>query len=631
MNTYFKYTQGEAFTLDGEDYTGSVHINDNLPYTGRLHKHDSRLLQGKDTFAADVIINKMNINRTVSSIFTIQSVDKYILHNNVLDKDNISNIIETLTMNNLEIYKSQFISPMVEILDISDTNTIRYYGLSATEADIRLPDDVLTAKNNTYSQIDPFSFSEKWSFLDEVVSGDIILGDNDDFLYYITTDTGAYTLKGNLVNDSELIVVQSTALSSDTLLEDDLSDSLFSPGSHIKSNSDSSIVFEITNNTIILYDAYSYNLCENLVRINEIDLTKFNIDIIDYIDIAIGDNLVYIVDKDYKIHVINIADSSITLTIDTSSQLGIGTIYSVAARDQDNVIIIFSDIGITAIDIDSAIIYGISSATLINQNIVYKGSYENVSIAFSSKDSNVFFILSRSGMETRYIDNPKYPASFNLFNSLDSSDLKDESNTDLLFLDDYTFNNTKERFDKTIIKFNSNKLESNSPNILNISFNISDNRTVIVLHFIGRIYTMVYNYTGDADDAQVDNIDQLKIKAIADNIRNTSAVRLDRTANVDMYGLCNRSTASITINTAFKSLIADTITLYNAHNIIWKSNNGYTLNDSADNNSIKIINEYDLMLHSNEGINVHSLNRIINSLYDLQKSLIDRINSFAIS
>ena len=64
MISYYKYTTGEAFTLNGDDYTGSFHILSGVAYTGQYPSVDTLELTPKDTFLSDIYVNELNLDTT---------------------------------------------------------------------------------------------------------------------------------------------------------------------------------------------------------------------------------------------------------------------------------------------------------------------------------------------------------------------------------------------------------------------------------------------------------------------------------------------------------------------------------------------------------------------------------------
>ena len=53
MISYFKYTAGEAFTLDGENYAGYFNVENKKAYTGKTRTASSQPLSAKNTFLAN--------------------------------------------------------------------------------------------------------------------------------------------------------------------------------------------------------------------------------------------------------------------------------------------------------------------------------------------------------------------------------------------------------------------------------------------------------------------------------------------------------------------------------------------------------------------------------------------------
>jgi len=50
MIDYFKYTNGDSFTLSGYEYSGIFTVHEGKAFTGKTYNTTSKLLSGKDTF-----------------------------------------------------------------------------------------------------------------------------------------------------------------------------------------------------------------------------------------------------------------------------------------------------------------------------------------------------------------------------------------------------------------------------------------------------------------------------------------------------------------------------------------------------------------------------------------------------
>jgi hypothetical protein len=56
MISYFKYTNGDAFTLNDVDYSGFFTIVDSVAYTGKVKDSNSELLTPKQNFISNFFL-----------------------------------------------------------------------------------------------------------------------------------------------------------------------------------------------------------------------------------------------------------------------------------------------------------------------------------------------------------------------------------------------------------------------------------------------------------------------------------------------------------------------------------------------------------------------------------------------
>ena len=179
----------------------------------------------------------------------------------------------------------------------------------------------------------------------------------------------------------------------------------------------------------------------------------------------------------------------------------------------------------------------------------------------------------------------------------------------LKFLHDYIFGSTEERFSKIQIKFNSNYLKSNYPNLLNVVSGEFGNDQYMILHFIGRLYTIPFT----------------------DSTSSSDGIGTVKNYSVENVGVCNNSYLGLGFNMIFRSILDDTINLYNNYSQIKTvTNDSLIFNDSIISSTIADLNSVDFSIHENESLNMISVNRVINNIYNIQKSLADDINSSGI-
>ena len=108
MITYFKYTQGSAFESEpGSEYKGMINVINNRAYTGARLNDDSQLLISKNTFISDVYLKQLHYNYNNKT----NRIDKYIekvkiYPRSILTEDLLTQTLDTLDENNLKLYSA---------------------------------------------------------------------------------------------------------------------------------------------------------------------------------------------------------------------------------------------------------------------------------------------------------------------------------------------------------------------------------------------------------------------------------------------------------------------------------------------------------------------------------------------
>lgn len=581
MISYFKYTNGDVFTLDGQNYQGMFHVENGVAYTGRIQSIDTKILQASNTFAADVYLSTENFNRTISSVVEIDPIN--IIPMGILNKTSRFDITVKLDDNNREIYKSKFITPINEITNFTDA---KFYGVSATPVDFREPDD-LPLLRDVYSQIDPFSYTDDMKFLDDIVDSHISIADDRSFLYYVNTKTNSYVLSGSVVENNQLTIVSNTPFESNV---------------YTATNESTGILYQIgiDTNIIKLFDLAAFNHCGEFIRIDEIEVNlPDNLVFTGDNKIKVGNNLFAVgagesSNKTTHIVLFDMGSSEV-FNIIPLSDIDITNLTDFDIRSEDDALIIVSSDRVVFIDTALSIIS--NWGVLISEEIVDGNVGSTGIVTFSTRDSNVFYLTSTNDFQLRYIDNPRNIAS--VVDMVES----------LKFLRDYLFDNTHERFSKIQIKFNSNKLKSNYPNIQNVVWSELDGAPLMIIHFIGRIYFIPINLSTDI------------------KYRNDIALQKNYTEG----DICNNTYIGMSINMALRSILDDTINIYNNYSKIATSNNGIVFDSATLRSDLDSLEDVDFNIHENESVNIVVLQRVIASLYDIQKSLVDDINSSVIS
>ena len=211
MISYFKYTTGESFTLNGEDYTGFFTIVNGFAYTGKAVTSFSQILTFKDTILANAYLAKKEFDRTaapvqVSDVVTSPEISpRDIINQTFLDTN-----LGILNDNNLNLYSLNLTSNLnlVNFGDSFTDETSYFLGVSAGFTDTKNNDTKLAKDNAHALQIVPFFHTNKLTLgisnLDNTVDSALIINGDKSFKYLTTTTTGSQTLCGTFAKNGSL-------------------------------------------------------------------------------------------------------------------------------------------------------------------------------------------------------------------------------------------------------------------------------------------------------------------------------------------------------------------------------------------------------------------------------------------
>lgn len=594
MNTYFKYTRGESFTLNGADYTGFFNITDGNAYTNKVKTPQSKKLESKQNFFAACYNQQLEFDRVAGSTYTLEMGNVYAL--DILNNLELERILDTLDRNNNTIY-SALVTQNPNIFDISlqpPTDRYQFYCLSATSTDTRLPDDILTGKT-IYTHADPFTASKKWGFLDETLTGCFTVA-TDSFTYYTATSSGETpVLLGSFTDPAELVRLQTQpfnlpAASQYRFIIDD----------NIKQ------FYIVSAEDIQVYDLPAIDGCgtPNLVDVLSLQIPRKTLASVN--SVAVGYTLrvglYYNALQEYEFIFSNKFTNELVgvLAVDKLSILGLDRVSAFDLRKEDDLLVVIGvKDGVTKlvqVDILNNVV--VSSKALLHlagPMYHYSSIDRPIRIECTSFDSNLIFIYTGEWLQTRTLTNPEFPTSI-------------MTRENLLFLDDYIFDETEERFNKIQVKFNSNRMKSNYPNILNLTTNVINDRLHMIIHNIGRIYCFK------------------DIKILSQSIPNLNKVYVGNLT-------CDKNYLGLSINARLNAIITDTVNLFNNTSVIAKTS---IIGDAKHADLIVYrdklaktdnLNVQDFYVHENESVNTLSLQRVIAGVYNLQQSIIDSINA----
>mgnify|MGYP003109299986 FL=1 len=637
MIDYFKYTNGDSFTLSGDDYSGLFTVKDGKAFTGKSYSTASKLLSAKDTFLANCFLNKFEFDRTVSVENKNVLTRPKISPRNVIDQNFIDTNLQALNINNLIIYSKNIIANpnLFDFLNSVENEDSYFLGLSSGKNDIRNDDTKLSKSNNFPVQIDPFTFIDKVpdvDVLDDTVDSMVFIYDDKSFNYFTTTSTSSYTFSGTFATGGSLIRLEEDVFEgAQRFSYDNNTDTLYALEKSAVQNIPGLFKFILK-----LYDNSFVSECRVLKLVDQITLEDNVIDD----KVSLGNNILGYrytdqarietdsegnpirgrahgrnrliqqnannVNNQPKIKIVNKYTFELINNIVSSNPAE--EILEFDIRDSDDSLLILTSLDgfdaeeffIYHLDIDKVssaegdyvLPFNPKKLTRYKPEVVFNAKKNVVTIYFSGNDSNIFIIDDEGAISSRFISNPENVAGF-------------PSNKNLLYLEDMYFDGTLERFDKIQKKFNSNTLPSNNYN--NLNFLVGKNNTSLfyLLHNIGRIYLMEESKLLYKSFVPL-NLENLYEKIIS----------------------CE-SSLGISINSELQNIIKDTVNVFlNASVIPFKEiREGIPVLGKFISYEGIDINFRNLEFHDNEEVNYDTVSRVFDQIFKLQETVFNIIVS----
>ena len=589
--SYHKYTNGTAFTLTGQDYSGFFNISQGVPYTEKFITSDSMELSYKTTFIAEFFKKLMEYDVTYQNLAKITPY--YSNPFDILNVQGMNTLINSVNSNNLEIFKGLSISnPTIYNFE---KNQNLYYGIVS-------PSDSMVG-TQSYKHIEPFTTSSAWAFMDAVITGAFFIDTNENFKYFCSTGPGTYVITGSFKLPTTLTISSHLDLHPDYTTNPDFV-------YHYHNDHDNLKLYSVNNDVINVYDTSNYQTCDNLVLLDQIALsattttdyiygriglktftsvhqtfsTRFSTDNPNNPNfIKIGHNVrTGLIDNVLTIS--NKHSSTIYQTINLSSYIENALAIDISPST-DDIAIIHEKNGSMWI----LTLYNLDITTIINtelQNLTPNLSWYKVK--FSNIDSNQIHIYSPNQYQTRYLSKPQWPAG--------QLDINYKSSNSRLsyFHPYYTFSNAKQQFNSINMKFNSDSYNSNNLNVLAASQITNNDNMYMVLHTIGRLYALKQPIS---DIIYI----PLDIQKYFTNIAPSE------------------SSLGIYINSVLSNLIKDTmILLSNAQGRFSVSISDTTLNELHD----ITFDMENLYINGNETPNIITLQRILTIISNIQSQLL---------
>lgn len=576
MIYYFKYTNGESFTLNNVDYVGFFHIKDNVVYSGRTHDEFSEELTKKTTFISDFYSNEMEFDNQYDSITNLSDINSNVF--DVLNAEELNRMLESVDDNNITIYKS-LVRYNPEIINFDEGNC-QYYGLSSTPRDIRADDSMFP--KTTISHIDPFSYSPEWSFLDNIVCGAVLISSDESFKYLCSDGHALYIIKGSF-KDKDILEYVQIDTSSKYIFQ-------------IHHDNIENKIIILKQDEILIYDSINFITCDELLLLDKLNIARVSTTTEKFI--KFGKNYRTFIRNGVFLQIIGKYSNEVFKEINL---VEIGVKKTKIIEQDIAISSIILDLAIRSVDDYIGILFEFDNIPYVsffdpfNLDTIIKDKeifdFDNVTnrkILFSDFDSNLFFLNSTQKTQTRLISSPSYP----------SGQMREQN---LKYFEKKKYGSTYHTFNGTILKWNTNKLDSNFyTNRFTYSVSINNTHYMVLVNS-GRIYALKQPIQKSLDSA------------------------IDFNINKTFNGLrCGETSFGLFFNKTLSSILKDVVTIYN------KAINSFIIGpDSILENKIKDIT-YDvnnLYMNGNEKVNILTIQRIFKLLIDIQKKLLSNLIS----
>ena len=606
MISYFKYTSGESFTLSGRDYTGLFNI-------------------------VNAFLAKKEFDRTAGPIPRLREVIEkpHISPRDIVDQVFLDTNLDILNNNNLNLYALNIVSNP-EILNFQSTSEDgSSFMLALTSLSESRSPDVSLIKDNSFAENAlPFntilqksdgvllennevpSILDGIQKLDGTTNSTLVVNRDETFNYFTVTSTETLVFSGSFVKNSPFTFredITDQIPPGTRLIYDNNTDTLYNIGKDVVEDSDGNAT-EIDR--LIGYDFGFYNTCGQW---------KIK-DVFTYENPIVGGN--FKIGNELKGALIRLDTGAlaIELTNKYSNEFfgrisvlnELENIVDFDIRDTDDSVLVLTKVEgndvliprtegpFNVYHVDSELvenyILGLNQGPRLVRTFPQRGLAGTPSrsispqIKYSENDSNIFILKESGSITTRFISNPQFPAGF-------------LSTNNLQFLPNSYFGDTEEFFSNSRLVFNSNALASNYYNYINFLTEENGGKVYFLLQNVGRLYLSKTN------------------NLIYDNV-----LPLDLTNTYDRELGCE-SSLGISLNSEIESILKDTLKIYTNLALIIT---GETIE------SVPVLGRYtsypnidvdfrDFEFHENEEINYNVVSRVFDSLYNLQKNVLDSI------
>jgi hypothetical protein len=592
MISYFKYTNGDAFTLNDVDYSGFFTIVDSVAYTGKVKDSNSELLTPKQNFISNFYLKKLEFDNQYNFV---ENIKPYFSNSfDILNKNELDKIFDTINTNNLIVFKSLFVQNPL-IVDF-DGNDCHFFGLSSTNIS---NSDIMSGKTQSLYMAD-LKNSNEWAFLEQVKYGDFVVQSSQNFKYLCSGGKDLTLIIGSFVNKNELtyktiqleekqeiygIYYDEIDNTINIMINDEIH--IYEGLNFISCGGENENVFDhlilvdklqlkpVQHFELKFNSKIKFNKVEQLFSLKNFILNENNVN-----SVKFGNKMRTFVDDDQTLYISNKKGSQVLVSIPLN-ELGVDTVLAIDIRNVDDLVsILYKNSSEHRICFFDPFDFENSFKDHLLFNFPISNEYN---LKFSSFDSNILFINSKTKIECRYISNPSYTsASFRDYNL---KYLQGES---------LTFGDTYYPFNNRLITWNSRQ----SDTLLNINFKelSRSNTNYHLLHNSRRLY------------------------ALKQPISNTYQSAINKNLEKYFIGIdCANDSFGMFLNRELFNITADILTLHT------KATNSYNIkNDDVLLSKVNQI-EYDLnnlKMNGNESVNTITIQRIFTLVVEIQQKLI---------
>lgn len=581
MINYFKFTEGGSFALDGVDYRGMLHVIGSVAYTGTIHTPQSRPLSSKNTFSSNIIQNKLNYalpgSFTEGLPFHLSAAKVYprdILNINLLNK-----LLNILNQNNLLLYSAsaKYDTNYFNILYRVNNNIPFVYSLSSL--------GVPTVNKLTKSYL-PLSFSTA----KDIYRDKLLRAPNPQGSLFICEALSSYTYYNNDAAISGVI----NSISGVTFSRG-ISSSLFTHKFNFF-NPYEELIYQTNSDNFSIFSIDKYTGVDNVSIIDRLPISDLNVSISPS-TVTYGKNyrtaLIRDVRNIIRLEIYPIRD---TLKLKTTNiqEMGLDQVLAITQRFEDDLLVILGTRGSQVIllqyDIEELlnndqknkehVLADVDFVSVVTRVDSKRRAFSRVisdfdfSITLSNFDSDIIFIKTHNtdgsidNCQMRSLTHPKL--SFTNFNAsnivnLEKKDIINKININIQDYDGILFDTVRKILDIKFAPYGSN---------VN-SIVVSDS------------YIMT------------DNAPTLKYL-----IPPTTSINYDAPYISD-------SSIGLLLNDILKSILKDVLLIYRYFN----------QTPRRDINLPTLLPEIDidnLQIYGNESINIATLNRTLDRIFEFQ-------------